>query len=420
MLALLGLPLVALPNVAQAEVPIPVLMRDSLTRNARDLGPLTLTWERTRRSELSTQEVLARIKYPKTAVEFVEPVRVRFAWQDDKYRVYYWRRVPQMDSDFKVRVDKPMTTQESEIAFDGNKFYGGTGLEAAKAQKMAPVLGIDSIKRFAERHSDSPIVRPDYFLHAGFRLPDRPADHLDPAAASVPLHLVRKGAEVSAVGSESVDGKEYDTLELRTPERRIRFHLDRDMSFAVRRRTEWNVKGELAVRCDCRDFVRAGDSGPWLPTTVTVVWHTWDETLAGACTRGPLFQETFRVQGADRKPMPRDHFVLKYDVPGTYVSDASAEGAERSKSGRLNYRIPANAEELDEVIRAAREGQGFTPRSAWARAPVIAVLVNVVLVAGLVGFYCWRRVSRRTPIGGTSGAKSRIVRPAHPPDEGAI
>lgn len=105
----------------------------------------------------------------------------------------------------------------------------------------------------------------------------------------------------------------------------------------------------------------------------------------------PLYMKQFRVRAFDLMPWPDDRFELKYTTPGTYVNDGTFPEVE-GKSGVI-YNMPANSQQLDEVIEAARTkyqaGADAERRSHQMR--MLFLVFNGVCLVILVVSYVVRR-----------------------------
>ena len=115
--------------------------------------------------------------------------------------------------------------------------------------------------------------------------------------------------------------------------------------------------------------------------------------LPGLLTAQKFLVESYKVTELNDDPVPPERFALRYDEPGTFIADGTLPGAENQPNGRVSYRQPAAAEDLDEVIRAATES-GYRPRSRAAWVSTLLGL-NVAAVAAGVVYWVWRRRSAR-------------------------
>jgi hypothetical protein len=101
----------------------------------------------------------------------------------------------------------------------------------------------------------------------------------------------------------------------------------------------------------------------------------------------PLYVNQFSVSAFDLLPWPYERFELKYTTPGTYVTDGTFPEVE-GKVG-ISYTIPADAEQLDAVIAAARANYHTREKADQRTARLRALLysVNGVLLVCLIVYY---------------------------------
>ncbi len=373
-----------LPGSAAAEIPEPI--RHALESNARSLSPISVAWERTRTSDLPRSRALSLVGGQLSS--WFLPNKSRFMWENGRFYGHAVNLAVQFDTQPDGRITEragvPPYKVEVEVAFDGKKYYniGKYEIDYRPAFVMvdtpAHILANKEDVRF---HTGN-----DFFNHVGFHFPERAEDfEAKRPAKSLPLYLVEQGASVIRVGREEVGGVSCTALVLRTGTAQIRFILDPVKGYSVRRRIEETPSGELAVRADCSDFTEV-TSGLWMPRKVEVEWHTWPRFLLKPITEAVL-RETFRVSELKSEPIPIEQFVLKYNDPGTIVSDGTIEG-KKDATGRISYDVPADPSRLDEVIKAAASGKNVEPTVVSFRRNFI--LANVLLILILIGVVWWR------------------------------
>jgi hypothetical protein len=156
------------------------------------------------------------------------------------------------------------------------------------------------------------------------------------------------------------------------------FWLDPALGHAVRRHEVWTDSGALVVASENSDFVKLTDPEIWLPRHCRAEWHTWPWVNE----KGPPIREIALVVDIQAKQLkrvrvPPERFMLKYDKPGSLISDARLPGADKSERGRIEYIVPADPGNLKEAIQAAQEGPSYVPPRRnlllWALLGILAL-----------------------------------------------
>jgi hypothetical protein len=362
---------------------LPEETQRALEENARKLAPITVEWERTRSSDFPESQFLAKAHYPPEARDVLAPIKIRYTLQDGMFYLFCRRMMPPVDikdnGEFVVNRTKPLEPSEQEMSFDGKALYNGNPLKTSDQ-----IIIIDKIERFAARSPQARLAEQYYLKEAGFLVPDSPAELRDgvPVRSWV-LSMIADGARVESVGPDQVDGVEMQTVNLATADHRVRFTLDPRKGFAVRRRVEWTKSGQVAVSVDGSDFEKPPKSPVWLPRRIHVEWHTLPES-PGLLTPEKVLVESYKLTELSNDPVPAERFTLRYDKPGTHISDGRLPGAEKQFNERVSYRQPAVPEDLNEVIKAATEA-GYKPKSlAMWMMIVLGLNALAALVAALV------------------------------------
>jgi hypothetical protein len=371
---------------------LPEETRRALEENARNLGPLTTSWERTRRSDFPQSEFLAKAHYAPVDLGVLAPLKSRYIRQEKMFYDYtQWMVVTTETKDgvhFVPSPTKPLQTSQHEVSFDGKALHSGNPLKQQDA-----LIIIEPIERMVGQAPKTHVTQQPYLKEAGFLVAETPVELRDGVPArSLVLAMIADGARVEGVGHETVDGVGMQAVDLATADRRVRFTLDPQKNFAVRRRVERTKSGELAVAVDGSGFEKLPKSSLWLPRRIQVESHALPEA-PGLLTPQRLLVESYTVTELNDDPVPPERFALRYDKPGTYIADATLPGAEKQPNGRVSYRQPAAPEDLDEVIRAATES-GYKPKSRvlWM---TIVLGLNVIAFAGALVYFGWRKRSTR-------------------------
>jgi hypothetical protein len=377
-----GLLSIPLPAEAQ-DGQLPAKIGEALEANVKSLSPFTVAWKRTRASDLPAERLLPTLKREVTELDFMAPAVSRFQWQGGKFRLLDTSHLPQVKRAGKkwvVDTSRPLGELRQEISFDGQAAYNGN------LACQPPMVRIDSIERMVTDAGNVDLTRQHYLREAGYVLPSRPSEVRDKQPArSILLSLLAEGAKVVRVGQEAIDGATNATVEVQRGDQQVRFYLDPARNYAVRRREERLKSGELAVVTDCTEFTKLPRSGLWLPKRIEVTWNWRPE--APTLVKPRLLIETYTVSELSDEPIPDSQFVLKYEEPGSFISDSRISGAEKVEGGRITYQQPANPADLEEVIAAAKGD--YRPSS---RAKVLwrVLGANAALLAAAVGFIVWR------------------------------
>ncbi len=355
-------------------------LRKALEANAAALSPLTVTWERIRKSSLPDAQVLTIIGLPDTAREFMGPERVRFMWQGNKFYRYIWRHMPQVTEDGTVQTDKPLLVQEQETSFDLEAHYNGNPNRRLGAKIGDAIIIIDPTAKLLKEKGTEKICIADYLYAAGFRMPATAEQLTSGAPKTLLLEFLQQGGKFIQATVEEIDGDSCTAVELTKDGQRHRFVLDPERGYTLRRRMVWYESGQLEARIDCLDLIKLENPDHWLPRRIEI-----ERYHPKAFPDRPLIEETITVTEMHNDPIPPEQFVLTYTEPGTRVADGTLPGADSQPSGRVSYTVPANPEDLDEVIRTAIEG----PKGR--RTPWFVLGANLVILAVVVTFLLLRR-----------------------------
>jgi hypothetical protein len=366
---------------AGAQAVLPPEVRQALEHNAAALSPISLTWERTRKSPLPLAQLLERLG-PGEDEAFLLPFEMRFRWQDGKFSTYRTFRSVSKDNEVQV--------WHAESACDGEWFFSGT---TTRADAGVPILRIESMERLQKSNPDERMFQADYFRDAGFHLPTTHDVYRDPPRSLI-QHLLEDRGQLSGVREQDVEGTRFVLVELTYSATTLRFFLDPALGHAVRRREEWTRDGKRAVVVDNGDFVHFTKPEIWLPRQCHGVWYTWS-ALPGVYTAAvrdePLVEVTITARELNKDPIGAEQFSLRYDVPGAVIVDGRLPGAQKTKEGMVTYRVPAEAADLDAAIAAAQEGEDFAPRGRSGRLLAIVLGGNGAILLAVVGYLLWRR-----------------------------
>jgi hypothetical protein len=185
-------------------------------------------------------------------------------------------------------------------------------------------------------------------------------------------------------GNARLENQTCETATITVGDRKHVFYLAPEYNHAVRRREDYDDQDRLLAVAECQDFHEvAGFDGLWLPRQTSVSYFQFfrkPEVPHGSV----VFQNHYTLVSIEKKNTPVEGFKLNYDEPGTIVADDRLPSANDTQFGVINYEVPADPNELNEVIAKAITTASATPRrKRW-----ILIGVNIVIIWGL-GFAIW-------------------------------
>jgi len=142
------------------------------------------------------------------------------------------------------------------------------------------------------------------------------------------------------------------------------------------------VDGKTLRSVENLDFMKVPGTEVYLPKRSIVEYYTWS-TIPMEVASQALLRETFTVKNVDTEPIDERQFCLRqaYDRAGTHIADYR-HGKDPHGAG-VQYRIPANSEDLDRVIEAARGGEPYRP--------IVLALDLGSIALTLFALLLWRR-----------------------------
>jgi hypothetical protein len=197
------------------------------------------------------------------------------------------------------------------------------------------------------------------------------------------------------VNQKEIEERLADARQAQTaPQRQFEYFLDPDLGYAARRIDTRDESGHLLTRTDCMDIQPLADRKIWLPRRCRVAQYTF-VGLKNQVFASPLFVNQISVSSIDLQPWPNQRFELNYTTPGTQVSDATFPEAEGTKG--VSYEIPANPEQLDQVIAAAR--LNYQQRADQERKHGVIYVMLIVVGGCLIAGFLIQRFARRNKAG---------------------
>lgn len=375
------------PGAGAAQEGIGPGLRQDFDENVAGLSPLTVKWRRTRTSPLPVSRVLEIVGLPKTSVELLAPESVRLKWRSGRFHAYIWRNMPPVDERLQIIPTGPLEQQEQELSCDGRSFYSGNPNRRGRDQLADPVLLIDPLERLARDKPQQHLLTAEYLYLAGFRMPATAGQLLADPPRTLVMDLLQTEGQLVQVTLETIDGVAMPALEIRHGDERTVLALDPRRNHMLRRRHAFAAAGGLKAQIDCLDPEPLPDTDVWLPRRIESAMYYPQHSAAE-----PLIQEIVSVEELHNQPLPDEDFVLKYTSPGTHVFDGTLPGAERAPRGRIGYVTPADAQQLDEVIREAVGGP--QPKSGFRMLRWV-IVGNVVLALAAFAAMLHRRRRRK-------------------------
>ena len=362
-------------NICDAGETVPARIEQDLKANASSLHQLTVEYTVVCSSPLPRATVLERIKQTHW-LDFAKPDFYRLVLQDDKW--LHYRKLWVYEPNGKLLESEGIET------FDGQLEYG------SNLRKRGAIIGILDA-RYLQKHSSlSDIFGYNYFLSdAGFSVPKESVSSWLPLEATV-LHMLRNGATlIRQSGEPSASEGDYEVV-LATPEGEHRYVLDLAKRCAVRVHEERSKNGDLRYATSNTKFERLGKTGAWLPTFCRMECYTWD-TAPQLISPTPLVFEDVIVSNLNVARHPDSYFVIDWKKPGNLVGDSRVPDAETLKEGYVSYRVPANLDQLDEVIAGAvNEEGGVRGANSLSRWFLWGNVIFIVVLFFVFGFKRWR------------------------------
>lgn len=361
---------------------LPADLRAALESMPNKLSPLSIEWVRTRSSRVPAAQWAQR-GIPWAQDEFLADATVTYRLDFPRCYFHIYEGTPQYDKQGRRLPGRSLRKRARERSFDGATIYSGTGQDTVVGDVM---LFLKPLEIIARKEPNLVHFQPDYFYEAGVKLPSTPKEFYSPWE-SVILHKLATGGSLKDVQSVNHEGQACQLIEIALTDGSVKYILDPSMDYALRQREEFSSNNKLARRIRCTQFRQVGDRRLWLPTRIESTNFAWDRDWA-QLQRSPLYIEVFHVRSLSADAIESERFVLRYDKPGTYIWDQKED---------LTYRIPADPEDLEAVIAAAREGREYIPepRRKWLKAAGIG-FTTLVLIALVLGLLQRRRRSLAT------------------------
>jgi hypothetical protein len=335
------------PPTSKSDETIALEVRQALETNATKLSPLTVTWDRKRKSPETVERALNVIGLPKTAFEFFGDEKCRFMWSQGKFYTYFWRTQPFVTAESQVDLESPMVVVEQEIACNGKKFFSGNPNTSGGKKLHDAIIIVDSLQKLSKQR----ILTADFVYQAGFRLPENADSVATASPVSLLLEELSLGGQLQQVTTIEIGGASFTQVDVQMDGEKHLFVLDPKRNYALRRRTTYYKTGDISANVDCDDFVQLTDTPLWFPRRIKVEMY-----FPGYSNTKPLVLEEYVVSELHNNPIPDSQFVLEYKEPGTHVADGTLPGAETKESGRVSYVVPADPKDLDKAIELATYG----------------------------------------------------------------
>ncbi len=334
-------------------VEIPEELMVHLRKWDKQLDPVTVEWIRSRKSSFSIDELLKKLGYTFPDKAFLDPQKISCGFQNGKI----YSRIEENRSSSGENGEYYGSEKDVlNFAFDGEKFYNWSG-EVRDIKNT--VLFINTRKTIIQnRSSQSPIFRTDtYFPYIGIKFPNSAGDLKTSTGSIIPALL--KNSELKECNEE--DGLWKIVLEEDLPDQNMillhTYFLNPEWDYLAKRYTvqylfKEKIRGVIARReVESFDYKPVLEASYSLPYKVTSKIFNHDNEN--------LYSEEYHVTSAQAKKIPDAKFVLSESRSGATIADYTLPEAGNLASGRVEYVIPENKEDLQKVIAAAKKGLDF-------------------------------------------------------------
>jgi len=259
---------------------------------------------------------------------------------------------------------------------------------------------VESLERLRAEDPSLPAYRSDLLGAAAIVAPYLIGEHaLGPPRSRIVERATRAGATVEFEANGAADGRHH-LVRIHDANGESLFELDPDQGCVPVSIRRFGAGGRLSSLTSATEVVEERGGG-WFPRRIDVT-HFADEAEPRA-----VAIEEYRVGDLAEAPCDADEFVIAPARPGEMVHDRGIAAESQPKSGFVQWMLPAEPEELDRVLEAARRagdeaGGGATPRllrewlglAAAAIGSACATLVLLQFVANR------RRLRAANPGGG--------------------
>lgn len=373
-------------KVSRAEELLPEVQQ-ALTHDLNELMPISLEWERSRKHVESEEATLKRMGYVAIKAGELKPYKAQLLCDKDRYYCRIWRssvNISKVFADGRMELDKenPFRITEDEASFDGEICYLGNSLELAKATGGIPMLRKAPLAKTVEDNPNHWYFVTDYLTWAGYDVPHSPSEIQNGVRSRVLVDLALGTLVSQEVNPNAVK------MTIMIGDNTVNYELSPEKHYAVVARTERTKNGEIATSSRCQQFVQLGTRSVWLPEKISVDFHTW-ESAPGVYHQQPILTEEYEIRSWDVAPIEQSRFVLNYSVPGAAISDAVVKGAEKFKSGYVDYKVPADPKDLDAAVQQALSGG--VPKIGVSK---VLLIVNLIVLAA-IGAFVWMKYGAR-------------------------
>ena len=377
----LAVSLLAGDSVDSAEVP------ESLQRgleNVSDLAnPISIKWSRGRVSSLPKDVLLRRLGLDVHDDAFLKPAEVQYAHDDGRAYSRSVEPTSRFDQDGKLT---GTVMEVLSFAFDGNVVYNWSGESRGIAKTI--LFRDTRISLLKNNAPMADLFRASLFEYLGVRVPNLVGD-LGIARGDTSIVANDRSSIVEV--SERAGLWEVHLDDTQTGDRHI-YWIDPHWKFlAVRYEHRPKDHQSPDIRAVASDYREISGSAFGFPRNLSVAFVD-----AGG---EELYRDEYKVLEVNKNPIPDSRFVIVDLRPGVKVADGTLPEAGSLPGGRLEYVIPAKADDLDKTIDAARRGERYNPlveprrqgTTAWHKALFVA---NVVVITAVAALLFWRRRHR--------------------------
>jgi hypothetical protein len=361
---------------AGAAADLPPEARQALERNARALAPIALTLEKQRSAPQPPTELTRKLLGVNPGI--LKPCTYEYLRRNGLCyaRFNQWLQGGRRIGDTENFTSELMESWQ-EYSWDGNCAYVGA---PSLQPQLLSIVPLEKLATDAQFKHVSWYGADDYLALIGITVP-RKMTELTEAPRSEVLSLLESGGRLMTARAERLaEGPEHLVIELLLGGKKHRFWLDPSRGHAVRRQEVWAESGALAVAVDNSDFVQLTGPDLWLPRHCHAEWHSWLWWPKEITPETSLVVD-IQATRLERTEVPPAKFTLKYDKPGSYISDARLPGAEKTKRGRIDYLVSPGLVNVQEAGPTALPGKGQL--SLWVGGGVL-LLVAITAVLALL------------------------------------
>lgn len=282
-----------------------------------------------------------------------------------------------------------------EHSYDDSRRYTLKNTEKGKVPWQLIINGTD----FGTFLGHQRVLQCHYLESIGYAVPNALEMHGKVSVEPLLMYAKKNGADIS-ITNGGVDAPILDvSLNWKSetgsflPGTEVHeFRLAREYSYCP---VSWEIKdgnGRLVENRTFEDF--RNFDGAWVPFRAITKFYQY-KGQPSVPKSNPIMEERLELTSLQEFIGNDSVFSLKCDSPGTIIMDASMPEAKQSKHGYIVYSVPADASQLDRVIRNAILKSGSSIQASHRYPSYLWIFLGVSLVV-IVGYVLWKNVPLRT------------------------